>query len=64
MLSLSSSVGVFAARERVDLRKGIDGLHAVVRDQFGEDGLSGNVFLFFNARRDRVKLHVWDRNGF
>lgn len=64
MLSLSSSVRIFAARERVDFRKGIDGLHAIVRDQFGEDALSGNVFLFFNARRDRVKVLVWDRNGF
>lgn len=64
MLSLSSSVRVFAAREHVDFRKGIDGLHAIVRDQFGEDALTGNVFLFFNARRDRVKILVWDRNGF
>lgn len=64
MLSFSSSVRIFAARERVDFRKGIDGLHAIVRDQFGEDALSGNLFLFFNARRDRVKILMWDRNGF
>lgn len=64
MLSLPASVRVFAARDGVDFRKGFDGLHAIVRDEFGEDALSGNVFLFFNARRDRVKLLVWDRNGF
>lgn len=64
MLSLSSSVRIFAARERVDFRKGIDGLHAIVRDQFGDDALSGNLYLFFNARRDRVKILMWDRNGF
>jgi len=64
MLSLPASVRVFAARDRVDFRKGFDGLHAIVRDEFGEDALSGNVYLFFNARRDRVKLLVWDRNGF
>jgi len=33
---------VFAARDRVDFRKGFDGLHAIVRDEFGEDALSGN----------------------
>ncbi len=64
MLSLPASVRVFAARDRVDFRKGFDGLHGLVRDDFGEDALSGNVFVFFNARRDRVKLLVWDRNGF
>lgn len=64
MLSLPTNVRVFAARERVDFRKGFDGLHGLVRDEFGEDALSGNVFVFFNARRDRVKLLVWDRNGF
>lgn len=64
MLSLPASVRVFAARERVDFRKGFDGLHAIVRDQFGDDALSGNLYLFFNARRDRVKILIWDRNGF
>jgi transposase len=64
MLSLPASVRVFVARDRVDFRKGFDGLHGLVRDEFGEDALSGNVFVFFNARRDRVKLLVWDRNGF
>jgi len=64
MLSLSTRVRIFAATEPIDFRKGFDGLHAIVRDEFGEDALSGNVFLFFNARRDRVKLLVWGRNGF
>ena len=35
-----------------------------MRDQLGDDALAGHVFLFFNARRDRVKILVWDRNGF
>jgi transposase len=64
MLSLAGSVRVLAAREQVDFRKGFDGLHALVRDQFGEDALSGHLFVFFNRRRDRVKILVWDRNGF
>lgn len=64
MLSLPASVRVFVARERVDFRKGIDGLYAVVRDHFREDALSGHLYLFFNRRRDRLKILVWDRNGF
>jgi transposase len=64
MLSLPSSVRVFAARERVDFRKGFDGLCAIVRDHFGDDPLSGHLYIFFNARRDRIKILVWDQNGF
>ena len=64
MLSLPSSVRVFAARERVDFRKGFDGLCAIVRDHFGDDPLSGHLYIFFNARRDRIKILAWDKNGF
>lgn len=64
MLNLPCSVRIFLAREPVDFRKAHDGLHAIVRDEFGEDPLSGHVFVFLNKRVDRVKLLVWDRNGF
>lgn len=64
MLSLPSTVRVFVARDRVDFRKGFDGLVAIVRDQFGDDPHSGALYLFFNARRNRLKVLVWDRNGF
>ena len=64
MLSLPSSVRIFAAREAVDFRKGFDGLTAVVRDGFQDDPFAGHFFLFFNRRRDRVKILWWDRNGF
>ena len=58
MLNLPSSVRVFVARERVDFRNGFDGLCAIVREQFREDPLSGHLFLFFNRRRDRIKILV------
>jgi transposase len=64
MLSLSPRIRVFAACQRVDFRKGFDGLVQIVRDHFGADPFAGDLFVFFNRRRDRVKLLVWDRNGF
>lgn len=46
------------------MRKGFNGLSGLVREHLGHDLLSGDVFLFLNKRRDRIKLLVWDRNGF
>lgn len=55
---------VYASTRPTSSTKEIDGLVRIVRDEFGEDPFSGNIFCFFNRARDRVKLLVWDRNGF
>jgi transposase len=63
MLSLPSSVRIFLAREPTDMRKGFDGLAALVRRQGGEV-FSGHLFAFVSKRRDRIKILVWDNGGF
>lgn len=60
----SPQVRIFAARERVDMRKGFDGLCATVIDVVDEDPQSGHLFLFFNRKRDRVKALIWEASGF
>ena len=64
MLSLPPSVRLFVATQPVDGRKGVDSLMVIVRDVFGQDPLSGHLFVFFSMRRDRVRIVYWDRNGF
>ena len=64
MLSLGGSHRVFLCRSPVDFRKAHDGLCAVVRDTFGDDPFSGDVFVFHNGAKSRIKLLLWDRNGF
>ena len=64
MLNLGGSHRVFLCVKRVDFRRAHDGLCALVRDEFGDDPFSGDVFVFHNGARDRVKLLLWDRNGF
>jgi transposase len=64
VLSLGGNHRVYLCRRAVDFRKAHDGLCAVVRDQFGDDPFGGDVFVFFNRARDRIKLLLWDRNGF
>lgn len=64
MLSVPQSVRVFVAREPVDFRRQFDGLAAIVRDAFDMDPCCGHVFVFFNKRRDRIKLLVFEHTGF
>jgi transposase len=64
VLSLSGRQAIYACTTPVDFRKQHDGLVALVRSQLEVDPLDGSVFVFFNKRRDRIKLILWDGNGF
>ncbi len=63
MLTLPPSVRVFVCLTPADLRRSLDGLAAMTRQILREDPLSGHLFVFFNRRRDRVKILFWDRSG-
>lgn len=64
MLTLPSSVRVYLAAQPVDLRRGHDGLVAIVRSEWRLNPYDGHLFVFLGRRLDRVKILVWDRNGF
>ena len=64
MLNLPPSVRILLAREPADMRKGFDGLSRLVQSVLREDPLSGHLFVFRNRRGDRVKLLLWDSDGF
>lgn len=63
MLSIGSAHQLWLYGEAVDFRKGFDGLCGVVRDQMGRDPLSGEVFIFINRRRNKLKLLLWEKGG-
>lgn len=63
ILGTSRSVRVYAYPEPVDLRNGYDGLFGLVKQGLGRDPLSGDLFLFVNARRKGCKVLVWDGTG-
>lgn len=64
MLGVPSAVRIFICRGAVDLRKGFDGLSGLVTEVVDQDPQSGHLFVFFNTRRDRVKILWWDRSGY
>jgi transposase len=63
MLTWPANVRVFLCTQPTDMRKQFDGLHALVTPVFGEDVFGGHLFLFFNRRRDRIKVLYWDQDG-
>jgi len=46
------------------MRKGIDGLSGLVRNEMKLDPLNGSVYIFFNKPRNVIKLLRWDTTGF
>ena len=63
MFGLGLATKIYVAIEAVDMRKGFEGLYGLVRDQLGQDPLSGYLFLFSNRTRTRLKALVWDGSG-
>lgn len=45
------------------MRKGFEGLFGLARDRLRLEPLSGHVFVFSNAQRNRLKLLFWDGSG-
>ena len=64
MLLLPAALRILLAAEPIDLRRGIDGLMALVQGGWKEDVYGGALFVFVSRRRDRVKILTWDNGGF
>lgn len=63
MINGMSSRRVFVYGAAVDMRKGYDGLFAIVRDGLGRDPLAGDLFVFIGRDRLRAKVLGWDGTG-
>ncbi|MEI8046663.1 MAG: IS66 family insertion sequence element accessory protein TnpB [Bacteroidota bacterium] len=63
MFSITSA-RYFLYREVTDIRKGFDGLSGLVSGQLGQNPMSGDVFIFVNRQRNRIKLLRWEAGGF
>jgi len=64
MFSLGEAHRYYLYQEAADLRKGFNGLSGLVRNELDKDPLSGDVFIFINRSRNRMKLLLWEEGGF
>ena len=60
MFGLGAATRIYVAVGPTDMRKGFEGLFGLVRERLGCSPLGGHLFLFANARRNRLKVLYWD----
>ena len=63
MFGWGPATRIYLAAGSTDMRQGFEGLYGLARDRLLCDPLSGHVFLFANAQRNRLKLLFWDGSG-
>ena len=63
MIGLPTGTRVWLAAGVTDMRRGFDGLAAIVQDKLKDDPFSGHVFVFRGRKGDRLKVLWWDGDG-
>ena len=64
MLKELSAENIYIVCGHTDMRKSIDGLTAIVQQQYKLDLFSSSAFLFCGRRRDRLKVLLWEADVF
>jgi len=59
-----SDVRIFVCLAPIRMQFSFDTLMGLAQKTFDQDPLSGHLFLFFNRKRDRIKILFWDVDGF
>ena len=63
MIGLPSSTRIWLAAGVTDMRRGFDGLAAIVQEKLAADPFTGHVFVFRGRRGDLIKIIWWDGQG-
>lgn len=64
MFALTASHSYYLYPLPTDMRKSFDGLSGIVKHTLDRNPLSGEVFIFINRQRNRIKLLHWQGNAF
>ena len=62
--NITQARDIYIACGYTDMRKSIDGLAAIVQQQFQLDPFARDLFLFCGRKRDRIKALLWEGDGF
>lgn len=64
MVPFSIPYTIFLSVQPVDFRKSFDGLSGEVTNYLGMNPEDGSLFVFYNKRRDRIKMLLYEDDGF
>lgn len=64
MFSLNESLVYYLYPRYITMSKGIECLYELIRSEMGANPLEGDTYLFFNRKRDMIKILRWDTDGF
>jgi transposase len=64
MLLLPPQSQIYVYMESIDMRKATNGLITLLVDVFCQNPQTGDLFLFTNKQRNKLKALYWDNNGF
>ena len=63
MIPVPAATKVWPAAGVTDMRRGFNGLHALIAHQLGRPPLNGDLYIFANRRRDLLKVFFFDSGG-
>lgn len=63
-IKFPDDIKIYIACGKTDMRKSIDGLSAIVSQNFKLDPFENALFLFCGGKRDRIKAIFWEDDGF
>ena len=63
-IKFPDGIKIYIACGKTDMRKSIDGLSAIVSQNFKLDPFENALFLFCGGKRDRMKAILWEGAGF
>ena len=55
---------IWLYKEPLDFRKQINGLISCVIHDFEQDPMEGDLYVFLNRQRNRLKCLAWHKNGY
>ena len=64
MFTLSETHRFLLYSNPTDMRKSFDGLSGLIKNQLATDPRNGDVFIFINKGRDKIKLLHWNGSGY
>ncbi len=64
MFAPAATARIWLCTQATDMRKSFTGLSALVKNQLGQNPLSGHYFVFVNLRKTQMKILYFEPSGY